>query len=280
LNGHYGLSSTFNLQTNTVGVTGSGSGQMNNDGAYYKAPVGPESGLGAVYITTGSSGKTESGPLNHPAMYYDALSLGSCVLKINEDTLSVIFLRQTGAVDDQFTLIKSSDCSPGVSCDDANPCTTNDTWDNYCYCHGVPFQRIVTSAADSGPGSLRDILNASCDGDTIRFSPSLPDTIKLTSQISVDKDLVIAGLADQDIVLSGQLVTRIFHVLPSTQLTLSYVTLYKGSQPTDGGALLNDGTLVLEHTQFAANMQGPVPKAWTNHGVTFIKQGINAIRLN
>jgi len=278
LNGHYGLSGTFNLQTNTVGVTGLGSGQVSNDGAYYKADVGPQNGKGAVYITTGSSGKIQAAPLGHPAMYYDAISLGSCVLKINADSLSVIFLRQTGAIDDQFTIIKNPDCTPGVSCNDQNPCTTNDKWDNYCYCHGVPFQRIVTSRADNGPGTLRDVINSACAGDTIRFSTAVDDTISLASEIPIDKNLVILGLSTQDIVMSGQLITRIFHVLPSTHLTLSNVTLYKGYQATNGGAILNDGSLILEHTHFIANMQGAAPRAWTNHNQVLIKQGINYIR--
>jgi hypothetical protein len=67
LNGHYGLSNTFNAATHTVGVTGSGSGQTEGMGAYYKAPLGSEDGKGAMYVVTGSAGKKETGPLNHPA---------------------------------------------------------------------------------------------------------------------------------------------------------------------------------------------------------------------
>jgi hypothetical protein len=148
VNGHYGISSTFNINAHTVGVTGDGSGQTENSGPYYKAPTGPESGTGAVYITTGSSGKTDSAPLNHPAMYYDAALLGSCVLTINADTLSISFLRQTGAIDDHFTLIKNSACVPGASCD--NDPTINDKLDNYCYCRGE-HRRYVQTPITPGP---------------------------------------------------------------------------------------------------------------------------------
>src|SRR4029453_2797895 len=81
LNGHYGLSSTFNPAIHTVGTTGSGSGQTQNATAYYKAPLGMEDGKGAVYVVTGSAGKKESGAMDHPAMYFDEVQLGSCVLK-------------------------------------------------------------------------------------------------------------------------------------------------------------------------------------------------------
>jgi hypothetical protein len=278
LNGHYGLSSTFNLQTHTVGVYGSGSGQIDHDSAYYKAPIGPEGGEGAVYITTGSSGKIEAAPLGHPAMYFDAVSLGSCVLKINEDTLSVAFLRQTGAIDDHFTLIKNTNCVPGASCNDLDPCTINDAWDNNCYCHGL-HQRLVTSTANTGPGTLRDAVATACAGDTVRFTSTVNDTIKLSSEITVDKNLVILGLLNQNIIISGQLVSRVFHVTAQAQLTISYATLCKGKQVTDGGAILNDGTLKLEHTQFISNWQGGIPKAWTNHNLVLVKQGTNFIRL-
>jgi Calcineurin-like phosphoesterase len=65
LNGHYGLSSSFNSNTHTIGITGDESGQLEIDDAYYKAPLGPEDGRGAVYVVTGSSGKIDSAPINH-----------------------------------------------------------------------------------------------------------------------------------------------------------------------------------------------------------------------
>jgi hypothetical protein len=280
LNGHYGLSSTFSIPTHTVGVTGSGSGQLENNGAYYKAPTGPESGVGAVYITTGSSGKTTTAPLDHPAMYYDAAVLGSCVLKIHEDTLSVKFLRQTGAIDDHFTLIKDDDCVPGTTCNDQDPCTINDALDDYCYCRGISGHRYVTNSNNAGAGSLREAINLACSGDTIHFQPTVTDTIRLDSDLIVTKDLVILGLPSQNIVLSGQHVTRLFYVQPNVELTLSHLTLFGGNEPVDGGAFLNDGDLVLEYVSLIHNRQGTTPTAWTNRSQVRVKQGDNFIRLD
>jgi hypothetical protein len=169
LNEHYGLSGTFNSATHTVGVTGSGSGKIEVDDAYYKAPIGPQSGIGAVYITTGSSGKISEAPLNHPAMYYDTATLGSCVLTIHQDTLWIAFLRQTGTVDDHFTLIKNSNCAPGASCNDGDDCTVNDAYDDFCYCRGELHHRYVANSNNAGSGSLRDAIDNACEGDTIHF---------------------------------------------------------------------------------------------------------------
>jgi hypothetical protein len=277
LNGHYGLSSTFNLATHTVGVTGDGSGQLENNGAYYKAPVGPEAGTGAVYIVTGSSGKADVAPLNHPAMYYDAANLGSCVLTIHLDTLSIKFLRQTGVVDDHFTLIKDDDCVPGAACNDGDPCTINDVLDNYCYCRGQ-HRRYVSNSNNSGAGSLRDAIALACDGDTIFFQSTVTDTIRLNTQITISKDLVLFG--SNDIVISGQNITRLFYIPPIKHITISNLTLFGGNEPVDGGAILNDGILALENVSFVQNMQGSTPKVWTNRYEVLVKQGTTYIRLD
>jgi len=280
LNGHYGLSSTFNPALHTVGVNGDASGQLENAEEYHKAPLGPEDGKGAVYINTGSSSKIEGGPLNHPAMYFDEVQLGSCVLKINADTLTINFLRQTGAIDDHFTLIKDSDCVIGIPCNDNDSCTINDVVDNFCYCHGEANHRYVSNANDIGTGSLRDAVTHACDGDTIQFLSTVTDTIRLASNIIINKSLVLQAFSNQNIVLSGQLQTRIFKLEPASQLTLSRITLYGGKEASEGGALLNNGTLILENVVFKNNWQGSSPRAWTNHSLISVKIGTTYLRLN
>jgi hypothetical protein len=119
LKGHYGLSGTFNSATMTKGANGDLSGRGDTvDGTYAKTDVDTE---GAVYITAGSSGKatgaTFSGdPYNatgrHLAMFYSAQSLGSTILEIEDDgsggqNMNIKYLRETGAIDDYFTINKS-----------------------------------------------------------------------------------------------------------------------------------------------------------------------------
>lgn len=277
LNGHYGLSSTFDIDTHTVGPSGSGSGQMENTGPYFKAPTGPEGGKGAIYITSGSSGKKSAAPLDHPAMYYDGADLGSCVLSIYMDTLSIAFLRETGIVDDHFTVVKNIDCVPGQPCDDNNACTGGDVFDDFCACRGELHQKYVTNANNEGPGSLRDIIASSCDGDTIHFLNSIDDTIRLESEIIIQHSVTMLGVNPDSIIISGQNTSRIFVVEPSVDCVLSNMTLFGGYSPTDGGAVLNDGHLYLESATFVRNFEGPNPTAWTNHGEIFIKEGTSYI---
>jgi hypothetical protein len=57
----------------------------------------------------------------------------------------------------------------------------------------VPSTLTVTSAADSGTGSLRAEIAAAQSGDTINFAPSLAgQTITLTSgELAINKSLTI-----------------------------------------------------------------------------------------
>ena len=111
LNGHYGISDTFISGTNTVGANGSGNGRIDGTGAYTKESSGPDAGKGAVYITAGSSGKTSSAALDHEAMYYSVAQLGSCIVEVSGSALTVKFVRETGAIEDYFTIEKDGGCT-------------------------------------------------------------------------------------------------------------------------------------------------------------------------
>lgn len=104
LDGHYGASGTF---TNAMKKNG-GDGRPGGNGAYTKATRGPGAHEGAVYVVAGSSGFTSGGPLNHPAMFTSLNQLGSLVLDIQGNQLDAKFVRETGAIDDSFTIIKGT----------------------------------------------------------------------------------------------------------------------------------------------------------------------------
>ncbi|MGH8247721.1 MAG: metallophosphoesterase, partial [Gammaproteobacteria bacterium] len=104
IDGHYGFSSSFTSGMMKDG----GSGREEESGPYVKPTVGPGANQGAVYVVAGSSGQVSGGALNHPIMHYDALRLGSLVLDIEGTALRAKFLRESGAVDDYFTIYKGS----------------------------------------------------------------------------------------------------------------------------------------------------------------------------
>ena len=97
-----------------------GSGRPEETGPYLKAGSGASPNQGAVYVVAGSSGWTTPAPLNHPAMFADPawggtrgeLQLGSMVIDIDGNRLDAKFLRETGAIDDRFTILKGSGPAP------------------------------------------------------------------------------------------------------------------------------------------------------------------------
>ncbi|MCI0339069.1 MAG: Ig-like domain-containing protein [Acidobacteria bacterium] len=114
IDGHYSLSFTL---TGSM-IKNGGDGRPAGSGAYTKATLGPGSHQGAVYVVAGSAGMASGGTLNHPAMFISLNNRGALVIDIDSNRLDVTYLRDTGAIDDSFTIIKgvsSSNVPPTVS---------------------------------------------------------------------------------------------------------------------------------------------------------------------
>jgi hypothetical protein len=103
LDGHYGPSDEFDP---AVHVVQPGGGRESGEGPYQKPAQAPAAHAGAVYVVAGNAGQTEEGPLDHPAMFLSLERLGSLVLDVDGNRLQARFLRETGAVDDTFTIVK------------------------------------------------------------------------------------------------------------------------------------------------------------------------------
>ena len=120
LNGHYGSSATL---TPAMKLD-AGSGREGGTGAYEK-PAGLAGNQGAVYAVAGNGGHVtnwvggstaEFNPAPHPAMFMSVLHLGSMVLDVDGNRLDAKMIRETGAVDDYFTILKNvANTPPSVS---------------------------------------------------------------------------------------------------------------------------------------------------------------------
>lgn len=104
IHGHYGFSAS--LQPSMI--RDGGSGRTNDTGAYIKSDADP----GAVYIVAGSSGWATVRTGHHPIMFMDELELGSMVIDVDGSRMDVKFLRETGAIDDYFTILKDASPQP------------------------------------------------------------------------------------------------------------------------------------------------------------------------
>lgn len=118
IDGHLGKSFTFDPTIHGKDV---GDGRLVGDGAYRKPGAGMVAHEGAVYVVNGASGKTENGPLDHPAMYVGIQTLGSFVLDCYGAQLEATYLDSNGAVRDHFTLVKGGATPVGVDAKVAIP---------------------------------------------------------------------------------------------------------------------------------------------------------------
>ena len=121
---------------------------------------------------------------------------------------------------------------------------------------------LVTTTADSGPNSLRDVVASVPSGSTIIFAPHLSgQTITLTSgQIELNTKVTLdASALANGISINGNASDRIFLVNAGVNVVLNSLTLTNGYQGTNGvaGAILNDGTLVLNNCTLAGNSVAP-----------------------
>jgi predicted outer membrane repeat protein len=121
----------------------------------------------------------------------------------------------------------------------------------------LPSTLTVTSAADSGPNSLRAELAAANPGDVIDFAPSLGgQTITLTSgELAITKGLTIQGPGAGQLTVSGNNTSRIFEVNSTQPVVLSGLTLSNGNGGTSGGGCIyNHTTLTVSGCTLSGNV--------------------------
>lgn len=153
LDHHYGDSSTLTADMKLD----AGGGRVSESGAYHKHLLNPRAHQGAVYAVVGSSGQATGGVLNHPAMRVSLNELGSLVLDIHSNRLDATFLRETGATNDTFTIVKVDSTTAlrilSATLDSAGHCTL--TW------AAVGGLRYRVSYRDGDPcGAFTDVVQS------------------------------------------------------------------------------------------------------------------------
>jgi len=115
---------------------------------------------------------------------------------------------------------------------------------------------LITSDADDGTGSLRQIVTDAPDGSTIIIDPSVK-TIYLESRLIIRKNFTIVG--------NGVIITRasswttvdahssLLGIADSSLLTISQVHFKDGRSTSYASAIRNDGNLTLESCIFSGN---------------------------
>lgn len=136
--------------------------------------------------------------------------------------------------------------------------------------------RQVLNSADMGTGSLRETIGHACPSDTIFFNSSLIlDTIKLAgSEILIDKNLVIVGLGPDQLFISGENNSRIFNIDTEAQVFAEQLTLIKGVNAMNGGAIFNQGNLTLKNVTISESLNDATKRAITNNGTLILSEQV------
>ncbi|WP_431157921.1 fibronectin type III domain-containing protein [Winogradskyella poriferorum] len=110
INGHYGLSASFDLKEHSVGPTGAGDGKVSGNGVYSKSKIGDKAGLGTVYTVVANSASSVTKLFNHNSTFYSPdYQQGSGILEINNKNLTFKYLNKNGVIEDSFTIHKGPD---------------------------------------------------------------------------------------------------------------------------------------------------------------------------
>ena len=112
----------------------------------------------------------------------------------------------------------------------------------------------VTNLADSGPGSLRQALADAAPGDTITFG--INGTIRLASELVVDKGVTISGPGAANLTISGAGATRVFRAAASG-VSIAGVTITEGRADNGGGvSVTSSGSLALSQCVVSGSATG------------------------
>ena len=111
IKGHYGYSFGYSNATHAISAT---NGNYNQGQHYVKYLNGTNAGT--VYAVCGNSGSSESGAsMNHPVMIANdggSDAFGSLLIEVNGNRLDCKYLKSTGVVYDEFTIIKPDGSNP------------------------------------------------------------------------------------------------------------------------------------------------------------------------
>lgn len=120
----------------------------------------------------------------------------------------------------------------------------------------APMNYVVKNLNDSGPDSLRQAIldaNANNGADTITFQAGLTGTITLTSgELLISDDVTITGPGARLLTVSGNNASRVFFLDFGVTATINDLTV-AGGNGTNGGGILNQGTLTLNRSAVSGN---------------------------
>lgn len=189
MKGHYGNEASFNLATHAVDNS-----SAKYDGSANSCPYTTSSGKiehGTVYVVSGSSGASggvQSG-YPHDAFPFSLNDGGMFFLDIKDNRLDAKFIRKTGAIWDQFTIVKDTKVQDTVKILYGNSVELNASWPgSYAWAPGVTTRTVTVTPTVDSMVEVKDALSATClvDRHYVDLQCTMPDIIVSPSDITRD----------------------------------------------------------------------------------------------
>jgi hypothetical protein len=167
LKNYYGTEATFNIATHAVS-----SSSAKYDGSANSCPYFVSSGQvnhGTVYVVAGSSGAsggTQSG-YPHDALPFAFNDGGMLYLEVEGNRMDAKFIRRTGVISDQFTMMKDVNKTTNLSINAGASTQITASWNgNYAWSTGANTKTITvaplvntTYTVNDGNGCVADVFN-------------------------------------------------------------------------------------------------------------------------
>src|SRR5579885_2362045 len=128
----------------------------------------------------------------------------------------------------------------------------------------------VTFLADSGIGSLRQVIANASPGSTITFASQLRGLIILNDDLTIDKNLTILGSDPQQIAISNEHHQDVhIHIAPGATVFFGNLT-FTNSLVLQKSFIYNEGNLTLNNCRVTKNISYDNGGGLTNQGGTMV----------
>ncbi|MEM7735377.1 MAG: hypothetical protein AAF267_06255, partial [Deinococcota bacterium] len=115
----------------------------------------------------------------------------------------------------------------------------------------------VTNLDDAGPGSLRDVMAAAADGDTITFQAGLSGTINTASELNTALPNLTIDATGATITVDGQGTHRVFNHTSNGTFTIINMTIQNGNAGGgDGGGVRSNRNIAILNSTVTNNRAG------------------------
>jgi hypothetical protein len=168
LNGHYGTEATFNVNTHALSNS-SGKYDGTANSCTYTTVNGQNHGT--VYVVSGSAGADGGVQAGYPhnAMPWSVDDGGVLYFEVEDNRLDAKFIRRTGAISDQFTIMKNVNKTTNLSIPPGTPTQLTASWvGNYSWNTGQTTRTITVSPTINTSYTVTD--NNSCVSDGFNIS--------------------------------------------------------------------------------------------------------------